>query len=240
MLTVGNLAGTATEFLAIWALFARFGSLRGWTLPEIALFFGVTDCAFALAEGIGRGFDTFSNLVKNGDFDRLLVRPRSTLLQVAGQELLLTRLGRLVEGAAVLVWAAVRLRVGWSAPHVALLIGAIVGGACLFYGLLVLQATLSFWTIETLELFNILTYGGIETARFPLTVYRPWLRRFFTLVVPLACFNYLPLGQLLGPPHSAGVSPVWQWTAPFAGILFLLICLQIWKIGVRHYCSTGS
>ena len=37
-------------------------------------------------------------MVASGDFDRLLVRPRSTVLQLLGQELALRRLGRLVQG----------------------------------------------------------------------------------------------------------------------------------------------
>ena len=36
-------------------------------------------------------------------------------------------------------------------------------------------------------------------------------------------------------------SPAWfHWTAPLAGVLFMLVSLQAWKVGVRHYRSTGS
>jgi len=38
MLVVGNLAITGIEFLTIWALFSRFGSLGEWSLPEVACF----------------------------------------------------------------------------------------------------------------------------------------------------------------------------------------------------------
>src|SRR5262245_11977613 len=84
MMTLGQFALTGIEFLGIWALFDRFKSLRGWSLAEVALLYGMVNLAFALGEGIARGFDTFPNLVKTGDFDRLLLRPRSTALQVAG------------------------------------------------------------------------------------------------------------------------------------------------------------
>lgn len=237
MTTVGYVLLTGIEFFGIWALFDRFGSLRGWRLAEVALLYGTVNVAFALAEGVGRGFDTFALLVKSGDFDRLLLRPRPTALQVAGLECQLMRVGRLLQGLAVLGWGAAHLGIAWTLPKAALLLGAIGGGACLFYGLLVIQATIAFWTVESLELFNTVTYGGIETAQFPLSIYRPWFRLFFTWVVPLACVNYLPAQAILGRPGGAGL---WPWLSPLVGVLFLLAALQVWNFGVRHYRSTGS
>ena len=58
-------------------LFARFGSLQDWRLEEVALIYGMVHVAFALAEAFARGFDVFDRLVKSGDFDRVLLRPRS-------------------------------------------------------------------------------------------------------------------------------------------------------------------
>jgi len=33
---------------------------------------------------------------------------------------------------------------------------------------------------------------------------------------------------------------LFQWFAPFIGIAFLILSLQVWQFGVRHYRSTGS
>ena len=76
----------------------------------------------------------------------------------------------------ILTWAASTLGVGWSAPKLALLVAAILGGACTFCGLFVLGAALAFWTVEVLEVWNAVTYGGTETGQYPLAVYRPWFR----------------------------------------------------------------
>jgi ABC-2 type transport system permease protein len=238
--SVGQFLAVGIEFLGIWALFDRFGTLRGWTLPEVALLYGMANVAFALAESFGRGFDTFSALVKGGDFDRLLLRPRSTALQVAGQEFQLLRVGRLLQGFAVLIWGMAALNVAWTAPKALLLLAAILGGACVFYGLFVLQATMCFWTVESLEIMNTVTYGGTETAQYPLTIYRPWFRRFFTFVVPLVCVNYVPASALLGREAALGVPAFLPWTMPLIGVLFLIVSLQIWKLGERRYRSTGS
>lgn len=240
MLAVGTFLSTGIEFLALWALFDRFGSLRGWGLAEIAFLYGGINVAFATAEGLARSFDTFGDLIKSGEFDRILLRPRSAALQVAGREAQLMRVGRLTQGLVVLVWAAAALGVRWTLPRIALAIASVVGGTCLFVGLFVLQATMAFWTTETLEIWNTVTYGGVETAQFPISVYRPWFRAIFTFIVPLAAVTYFPALPIMGRADVLG-SPVWfRWLAPLIGVAFLAAALQVWGIGVRHYHSTGS
>jgi len=240
MLSVGHGAMTGLEFLGIWVLFDRFAALDTWSLPEVAFFYGLINIAFALCDACSRGFDLFAATVKSGDFDRLLLRPRSTALQLAGQELTLRRIGRLTQGLVVLLWAAHALELAWTPDKLLLILLTIVGGACLFYGLIVLQATLAFWTTESLEIVNTVTYGGVETAQYPLAIYRTWFRRFFTYVIPLACVSYFPALAVMEVADPLG-SPLWfQYAAPFIGIAFLLLALRVWRFGVRRYVSTGS
>ncbi len=167
MLSLGHFLVTGIEFATIWILFERFGTLRGWTLPEVGLFYGIINTAFALSDAAARGFDLFGGMVKNGDFDRVLLRPRGAALQVAGQELTLRRVGRLTQGLIVLGWSASRLGLAWSAGKALLVVASIASASCLFFGIVVLQATAAFWTVETLEIFNCLTYGGVQTTAVP-------------------------------------------------------------------------
>ena len=240
MVALGSFLNHFTVFFGVYALFDRFANLQGWTLAEIALFYGMVNISFAISDAASRGFDLFAGTIKAGEFDRLLLRPRSTALQLAGQEFTIHRIGRLSQGLAILLWAAYSLELSWTAAKIGTLLFAIAGGAGLFYGLIVIQATLAFWTTEGLEVMNTVTYGGTEAGQYPLSIYRPWFRRFFTFVVPLACISYYPALAILERPDPLG-APLWfQYLAPGIGILFLLLCLQLWKIGVRHYRSTGS
>lgn len=239
MLVLGNLLVTGVEFLALWALFDRFGQIRGFTLAEVALLYGMTNVSFAIAEMICRGFKIFDQMVKSGDFDRVLLRPRGTAFQVLAQHVDLARIGRLLQALAVLGWALTSLSLWSRGPELALLFATIAGGVCTFAGLFVVQATVAFFTVESLELFAIVTYGGLETAQYPLTIYTEGFRRFFTWVIPLAFLGYVPGLAILGRPERLG--PEWlAWASPAIGVVFLLVCLQGWRIGVRHYRSTGS
>jgi ABC-2 type transport system permease protein len=240
MQAVGHFLITGLEFIGVWALFDRFGEVRGWTLAEVAAFYGTINITWSLADAAARGFDIFANTVKAGDFDRMLLRPRSTVLQLCGQELTLRRVGRLVQGGAVLAWGLSNAPTALSIADASLLALAVAGGVCLFVGLVILQATCAFWTPESLEVWNAFTYGGVFMSQYPLTIYRSWFRQFFTIVIPLGCICYFPVVGVLGRPDPLGSTPLMQWLAPLAGVAFLAMSLQVWKLGVRHYCSTGS
>jgi ABC-2 type transport system permease protein len=237
LLTFGQFFIPFSVFAGLYFMFERFGQIKGWDFFEVALIFGIIHMAFAVSECLARGFDMFSSLVVSGDFDRLLVRPRSTVLQVLGSKFEFTRFGRLLQSSLVLGWAISNINVEWTTMKVVTLTFMIVSGVFIFTGIFILMATMCFWTIQGLEIANIFTDGGREMAQYPLNIYQKWVTRFFTYVIPFGCVNYLPLMYLLG--RTEGNSALYMLT-PLAGLLFIVPCLLVWKFGVRHYRSTGS
>ena len=238
---LGQFIVTGVEALGIWALFNRFGHLSDWTLPQVAFFYGLVNVAFAFADALSRGFDKFgSEFVKTGNFDRLLVRPRSSFLQLAGHEFTLYRAGRLLQGLIVLGWAIAMLDISWSWDRLLVLNFALLSCIAFFVALVVIQATISFWTTESLEIINTLTYGGVETAQYPLAVYKEGFVRFFTWVIPLGCVTYFPGVYVMGAEDPLGTTRLFQALAPFAGLVFFATAAAFWTLGTRRYTSTGS
>lgn len=238
MLVVGTFAISFLEFGGVWVMFDRFGHLRGWSLAEVAVFYGLINTGFAIAEATSRGFEHVHEAILAGTFDRVLLRPRSSILQLMGQELQLRRLGRLAQGLLVLSWAWGELGLGFDPARLALTGIAVLGCASLFYALSVLGGMLSFWTTETLEIMNCLTHGGNFAGQYPITIYRDNFRRFFTWIVPLACVSYYPAIAIIGrvDPMASLVS----WVAPLAGFGLFAASLGLWPLAVRRYRSTGS
>lgn len=241
LVTLSQFLATGIEVVAIWALFDRFGEVKGWRIGEVALFYGLVHIMFALADALGRGFDVLgTELLRTGAFDRLLLRPRSLALQLMGHDVRLSRFGRLFQGLLVLVFATLQGGIDWTPQAVVLALFAIAGGVALFLGILVLQGTLAFWTVESLEVANVFTYGGVEAGQFPMALYARWFRRLLTFVVPLACVVYYPGLSILGRVDPLG-APAWVgWVSPVAGFAFLAVSFAVWRVGVRHYASSGS
>jgi ABC-2 type transport system permease protein len=236
----GQLAITGIEYLGLVALFARFERLGTFTLAEVSIFYGIASLSIALADMLAWAFDHFGDLLRRGEFDRMLVRPRSTVLQLAGHTIDLRKIGRLLQALAVLGYGISHARAEWWALSVPLLAAAVLSGAAVFFAMWWLQATLCFWSTDSLELMNIVTYGGHETARYPMSIYPRGLRRFFTFVVPLACTSYYPVVAALGHPDPLGM-PLWaQCSTPLLGFAFLGVAAFGWSIGLRRHSSTGS
>ena len=90
------------------------------------------------------------------------------------------------------------------------------------------------------EVQNIFTYGGTELASYPLHIYNRWLQGAFLYFVPLALTSYYPALYVLGKPDPLGLPRILQFLAPLVAALFFAAGLVVWRLGLRHYQSTGS
>ncbi len=234
--------GTFAEFGAIAIFYFNFPAIGGWKLGEVAVLYGMSAISFSLAELMVSGFDDFPMVIRKGDFDKVLIRPLDTFFQVLASKITLRRFGRLSQGVLALVLAVTvtDLPVVWTLSHWLLTLFFAFGGSLFFSALFVIGATYCFWTVDSLEVMNILTYGGTEMTSYPMHIYQGWLQRFFTFIVPMAFVNYYPALWLLDKPDPMGL-PRWvAWLSlPICGALFAG-SVGFWHFGVRHYTSTGS
>ncbi|MBI3973616.1 MAG: ABC-2 family transporter protein [Chloroflexi bacterium] len=237
---LGSFAGNLIDFGAIAVLFNRIPALAGWSLPEVALLYGLSAVAFSIAELFAAALDNFAEYVESGSFDRVLTRPIGALFQVITEDFALRRLGRLSQGVLVFVVALGLLDVDWTWDKGLIMAVAIGSGAVIFFSIFVLGAAYCFWTIQGREAANIFTYGGDFMSSYPLDIYHGWLRRFVTFVLPLAFISYYPALYVLGRPDPLGL-PGWvRLLSPLAALGMALLAWAGWTIGVRHYQSTGS
>ena len=235
MMSLGHFILTGIEFLGVMALFARFDTIKGWTLYEVAIFYGLINCSFAFTEAFARGYDVFDQHIRMGTFDRLLLRPRSLNLQILGSEFQLMRIGRMTQGLVVLFVGIGHVDKVFSPMDYVLMFMSFLTGIAVFTGLLVIQSTMCIWTVNSIEMMNAFTYGGVAMAQYPMDIYKHWFRRFFTFIIPIGAVHFLPMTAILreGSMTLALMTPV-------LGLGFLGITLLVFRYGIRYYCSTGS
>lgn len=233
---------TLIFFIALALVLQRFGNIAGWGINEIAFLWGIAETSFGLNELIFSGFDDtdFSQLIRKGGFDQFLLRPLNITLQVLGSRFHLRRLGRILEGIIIFTYSLSRLPLAWSPERAVFLLLVVAGQVLFFGGLFITGATITIWTVEPIEAINIFTYGGVEVISYPFSIYPDWLRHFFTFILPAIFLNYYPALYFLNKPdpfHLPGYAP---FLAPVAGLLVYLAAYGFWRVGLRHYQSTGS
>jgi ABC-2 type transport system permease protein len=235
MTIAGQFLLSFSAYLVVWFMMERYHEVQGFDFREVSLCFAIVLMAFSLAECFARGFDTFPSVLGNGEFDRIMVRPRGLIFQVLAQKVELSRLGRLAQAAVIFTWAIPASDVVWTLDKILTLILMLAGGVTVFSGLFLIYAALCFFTVDGLEFMNIFTDGGREFGRYPFSIYGESVLRFLTFGIPLALFQYYPLLYLTGRSDNL----LYMFT-PVIGGLFLIPCLLIWRLGVRHFKSTGS
>lgn len=231
----GQFLVSFNAFLGIYFLFQRFHKVKDFTYHEVLLCFSIVLLEFSLAEMSARGFDAFSGMVRTGSFDQVLIRPRNEILQVLGSRFELTRIGRMLQAIVVFIYGIGHCGVHWNSAKVLAVVLMLIGGTALFTGLFIIYAALCFFTLEGLEIMNIFTDGAREFGVYPLGIYGKKMLLLTTFVVPYALVQYYPLLYVLGRTDRTA-----YMLLPLCAILFLLPCYGLWRLGVRHYKSSGS
>ena len=229
-------------FISLALVFQRFDAIAGWTLGEVAFLYGLIEMAFGAMDMIFSGFDPqfFGGNVRRGGFDKVLLRPQSLTLQVLGSSFVIRRLGRIIQGIVIFVIALSMVEMSWTPAKIIYLPVVFISLICFFGGLFIMGSTITFWTVESIEVMNILTYGGSEMMSYPMHIYQDWMRRFFTFIVPAIFLNYYPALYFLDKPALQDLPSFVPFISPIAGFGVLFLALRFWKFGVRHYQSTGT
>lgn len=228
---------TIGEILGIWLLFKTFKTVGDWGFYESMLMVGIVVTVFGFNECFARGYDEFPKLIKSGQFDRLLVRPVNIYFQIFCSKIEFSKLGRILLGIVVSIIALIKIQIQWTVAKFLVLIATYICGIMVIMGLMFICAGVSVFTVENLEFLNILTDGSKELSFYPINIYKKWLKNIFTFIIPLACFNYLPLSFLM----ETGNVPMWLCAlSPILGLLFFVPCFFFFKFSLTKYQGTGS
>lgn len=222
-------------FIGITFMFQRFHRVADFSYEEVILCYGIMLMGFGMAQLLASGFKVFDSMIANGEFDRILSRPRNEIFQVLAFRVDFVRLGMLFQAVVMLIYGLVACRVDWDFSRVVTVIFMVLGGVVLFSSLFLLDGSIAFFTLQGLEFMNVFTYGAIEHGKYPLSIYGKGMLTFCTFGIPYALVQYYPLTYVLGRADN----PAFIFL-PLIACLFAIPCWVVWRIGVRRYKSTGS
>lgn len=237
---IGTTLVALLDLVIVVVVFDKVPELEGWTLEEVALLYGIASISFAFTDLAIGHLDRLPQMIREGSFDQVLVRPLPSLLQVAASDFALRRLGKALQGLGVLVWALTAVEIDWTAGRAAMIPIAIASGAVIYAGVWIALATIAFWIVDAIEFVNAFTYGGNFLSQYPVTIFGRWLRGLVVFVIPIAFVAYFPALYVLDKTDELGLPSWFRYASPLVAAGVALAARLIWGNAVRHYRSAGG
>ena len=238
--TLAQLVMEGGEFMAVLLIVDRFDRLHQWTPGNLYFFFGLMSVSFYLTECFGRGVTgNFPSMVRSGQLDSLLLRPRGILTQVLCSAVDPRRITCIAVGVLALVLGSRMSMIAWTPLRVLAMSEAILMSILLILGLFLIEAVFCIFSVKSVELVNALTYGGRSACQYPVDIYPRPLRTLFTALVPFALTLHVPGAYILGKPLYGW--PVWTvFVSPLSGLAVFALMSLVFHRAILHYRSTGS
>jgi len=217
-------------FFGVWLVFFdSFSEIRGWTLEDIATLFGVVAFGFGLVFFIFGGTLDLGRMIREGELDVYLGRPKSKLLAVMMREGRPAGLGDMA--TAPILWFTVG---GHGLGDLPILLSAALLAGLIHLSVALTLQSLPFFAgaIRTLpdQLFELFLIGSL----YPQHGHGILLRAALFTVIPAGFAAYLPVVTVMQfEPWKLIV------LALAAGFYFTL-AVTLFHRGVRRYSSGGG
>jgi ABC-2 type transport system permease protein len=231
-----SITATLFSFGFILVLFTKVPRLQGWSFEEALFLYGFSLIPFGLFNVISLNLYDFGNhYIIEGKFDRVLLRPVSSLFQVIFEAFRIESLHEVAVGLFAVAWAARRLHFDWGAADVALLATFAVCGAVIYAAVFLILTSVSFWMEDRVGIgppvWNLIAFG-----RYPLSIYSPYIQFLLSWIIPFGFASFYPAVRLLRREEFYSLA----WLAPVVAAAFTALAVAVWRRGGRQYASTGS
>jgi ABC-2 type transport system permease protein len=229
-----------TAVAALWVTLHQFPSMNGWDFREMAFLYGLWMLGHELHNVLFVTVGDVPTMIREGGFDRFLVRPLDPLFQamtipqqISPDGLILA----IIYFCFATAYAGVHVDLGFVlyVPLVA------IGGALIDFGIQLAIATAAFWVIRIDTLRWVVMSLEQDFTRYPISIYTSPVRFFLAFIFPFAFMNYFPATFLLHKTDSAlSLSPWVGLLTPVVGAVWLSFAYAFWRVGINRYQGTGS
>ncbi len=225
---------------ALYVTMRQFPSMNGWDFRQMFFLYALWMTGHELHNTFFFTVVSVPEYVREGRFDRFLVRPLDTLFQVltVPQQIVPDGFALAIVTLAVATVTA-NVRVDWIFVLFVPLV--VLGGALIDFGISLVIATCSFWFIRVDTLRWVVMSLEQDFTRYPISIYTRGVRIVLSFVLPFAFMNYFPATYFLQKSETGlHLNPAVGLLTPAIGAAWLVVAYAFWLVGLRHYQGTGS
>lgn len=231
----------ATGIIVIYFALLKFDSLNGWNMHEMFFLFSLLFLTYGILILFFTGLRDFGKYVKNGQFDRFLLRPRGLLFQLIFINAdWFAAIGHGGLGIVLFVMSAQRVGIDWNVHTVIYYLFAVAGGVLIQGAIFLVLATLNIYLLETGSLKDVLYWNMRKFAGYPISIFPKMIQACMMYVVPFAFVNYFPAQFFLQKADMAAFPAYYVYLTPFVGVAMYLAAYGFWRYSIRHYKSSGN
>lgn len=226
----------AVGVFSLQILFHQIDSLKGWSQAEALSLLGVYLVISSLRGlFIGPSLEALAGIgqeIWSGNFDFSLLKPIPVQFMVSFRFWNFYALLDLILGSAVLVFANMQGST-LAIQNILLFLIGLICAVVILYAVLLAFTALTFWSPGFL--FTWVFDALFQLARYPVTIYPPWLRMILTWIIPVGMMTTIPTQVL----HGKVPWEIIGWSALAAAFL---LCVSSWFFNraVKRYSSASS
>lgn len=234
-----ELLWVAAMLLFLHIIFSRTPQISGWTAEQYLFLMGTHMIITSLSEALFYGNCwRFSQLVRSGDLDFVLLRPASTQFLLSFERIDYSALANVPVGIGLCVYAVHRMEQPVSAAQVAAFAVLVLAGVAILYSLVFMFAISSVWLIRQTGLEHLWFYT-VSLSRYPSEIYRRFLggALFFTLVfvIPVLLVANVPARAVV-----RALQPGWSAYMLALAVVLVLFSRVALTTALRWYRSASS
>jgi ABC-2 type transport system permease protein len=231
-----SFAATIFALSFVVVLFQKVPQLAGWRFEEVLFLYGFSLIPYGIFNVISLNLYEFgSTYIIEGKFDRVLLRPISSLFQVLFETFRIESFQEVATGIFCMWWATRHLGLAWTPVKIAMLFFFGLCAGIIYISVFLILSTVSFWFEDRIgvhpPVWNVMAFG-----RYPLSIYSGVVQFFLCWIIPFGLASFYPSVRMLGRT----VSPQYAPLVPVVAVLFLTFAISLWNFGTRHYSSTGT
>lgn len=231
----------AVGIVVIYFSMLKFDTLNGWNIHELMFLFSLLFLTYGILILFFTGLRDFWKTVRDGSFDRFILRPRGLLFQLIFSNAdWFAAIGHGGLGIVLFVISAGNVGIVWNVGTVVYYILAVIGGVLIQGAMFVFVAALNIYLLQTDSLVTLFYWDMRKFAGYPISIFHRAIRFCMIYVVPFAFVNYFPSQYLLRKKDMAGYPAIYLYLTPVVGVGMYLASYGFWRYSIRFYRSTGN
>jgi ABC-2 type transport system permease protein len=209
--------------------------VEGWTYEQALVVVGW----FTIMNGVLYGAVSPSLIavvehIRKGTLDFVLMKPADAQFLVSTAKFEPQRVVDLFAGVGIVVWAFALMHTAPTPSAVAVAALLLAVAIAVLYSICILAVAVAFWVVR-LDNLTYLLNSILDFGRWPIGIFKGFVRLFFTIVIPIALMTTYPSEALLGRLSArAAVLGI------LGSVAFTLLGRLVWTRALGRYTSASS